>query len=236
MYLKISDLNVSLGGMSILQNVNLHTNKGELVVVVGSNGAGKSTLVRTICGLNKCQSGIIEFEGKQIQNLEPYAVAAAGISRVPEGRQLFPAMTVRENLEIGAYNIRKDKKRVEENIEKVYTMFPVLKQYENRIASTFSGGEQQMLAVGRALMSDPKILLMDEMSLGLAPIVISEIFEKIKELNKSGMSILLIEQNARQALRIADRAYVIENGRNALEGTGQELLNNPQVKEAYLGL
>ena len=172
MYLKISDLNVSLGGMSILQDVNLHTNKGELVVVVGSNGAGKSTLVRTICGLNKCQTGVIEFDGKQIQNLEPYAVAAAGISRVPEGRQLFSAMTVRENLEIGAYSIRRDKKRVEENIEKVYTMFPVLKKYENRIASTFSGGEQQMLAVGRALMCDPKILLMDEMSLGLAPIVI----------------------------------------------------------------
>ena len=236
MYLKISDLDVSLGGMSILQDVNLHTNKGELVVVVGSNGAGKSTLVRTICGLNKCQRGVIEFDGKQIQNLEPYDVAAAGISRVPEGRQLFPAMTVRENLEIGAYSIRRDKKRVEENIEKVYTMFPVLKKYENRIASTFSGGEQQMLAVGRALMCDPKILLMDEMSLGLAPIIINEIFDKIKELNKTGMSILLIEQNARQALRIADRAYVIENGRIALEGTGQELLNNPQVKEAYLGL
>ena len=236
MYLKISDLDVSLGGMSILQDVNLHTNKGELVVVVGSNGAGKSTLVRTICGLNKCQRGVIEFDGKQIQNLEPYDVTKAGISRVPEGRQLFPAMTVRENLEIGAFSIRRDKKRVEENIEKVYTMFPVLKKYENRIASTFSGGEQQMLAVGRALMCDPKILLMDEMSLGLAPIVINEIFEKIKELNKTGMSILLIEQNARQALRIADRAYVIENGRIALEGTGQELLNNPQVKEAYLGL
>ena len=236
MYLKISDLNVSLGGMSILQNVNLHTNKGELVVVVGSNGAGKSTLVRTICGLNKCQTGTIEFDGKTIQNLEPHEITRLGISRVPEGRQLFPAMTVRENLEVGAYTIRKDKKRVEENIEKVYTMFPVLKKYETRIASTFSGGEQQMLAVGRALMCDPKILLMDEMSLGLAPIVIGEIFDKIKELNKAGMSILLIEQNARQALRIADRAYVIENGRIALEGTGQELLNNPQVKEAYLGL
>ena len=236
MFLKISDLNVSLGGMSILHDINLHTEEGELVVVVGSNGAGKSTLVRTICGLNKCQSGKIEFAGREIQNLEPYTVSTAGISRVPEGRQLFPGMTVRENLEIGAYNIRKDKKRVEENIEKVYTMFPVLKKYENRIASTFSGGEQQMLAVGRALMNDPKILLMDEMSLGLAPIVISEIFEKIKELNKAGMSILLIEQNARQALRIADRAYVIENGRIALEGTGQELLNNEQVKEAYLGL
>jgi len=236
MFLKISDLNVSLGGMSILQDVNLHAEEGELVVVVGSNGAGKSTLVRTICGLNKCQSGKIEFADKEIQNLEPFEVASVGISRVPEGRQLFPGMTARENLEIGAYNIRKDKKKVEENIEKIFTMFPVLEKNQNRIASTFSGGEQQMLAVGRALMSEPKILLIDEMSLGLAPIIIGELFDKIKELNQSGMSILLIEQNARQALRIADRAYVIENGHIALEGTGTELLNNEKVKEAYLGL
>lgn len=236
MFLKISDLQVNLGGMTILQDVNLHAEEGELVVVVGSNGAGKSTLVRTICGLNKCQSGKIEFAGMEIQNLEPYKVAAAGISRVPEGRQLFPGMTARENLEIGAYNMRKDKKKVAQNIEKIFTMFPVLEKHQNRIASTFSGGEQQMLAVGRALMSDPKILLIDEMSLGLAPIIIGELFDKIKELNQTGMSILLIEQNARQALRIADRAYVIENGRIALEGTGEELLNNEKVKEAYLGL
>lgn len=236
MFLKISDLNVNLGGMSILQNVNLTAEEGELVVVVGSNGAGKSTLVRTICGLNKCQSGKIEFDGQEIQNMEPFRVSACGISRVPEGRQLFPGMTARENLEIGAYNMRKDKKRVEEDIEKIFAMFPVLKKNQNRIASTFSGGEQQMLAVGRALMSKPRILLIDEMSLGLAPIVISELFGKIQELNKTGMSILLIEQNARQALRIADRAYVLENGKISMEGTGQELLNDDKVKEAYLGL
>lgn len=236
MFLKISDLNVSLGGMSILQDVNLHAEKGELVVVVGSNGAGKSTLVRTICGLNKCTSGQILFQDKQIQNMEPYCLADAGISRVPEGRQLFPGMTARENLEIGAYNIRKDKKKVADSIDKIFSMFPVLEKNQNRIASTFSGGEQQMLAVGRALMSNPQMLLIDEMSLGLAPIVISELFDKIRELNQTGMSIMLIEQNARQALRIADRAYVLENGRITLEGTGQQLLNDPQVKEAYLGL
>lgn len=236
MFLKISDLNVDLGGMRILQNVSLHAGKGELVVVVGSNGAGKSTLVRTVCGLNKCQSGTIEFDGKEIQNMEPYNVASLGVSMVPEGRQLFPGMTARENLEIGAYKNRRNKAHIEENIEKIFTMFPVLKENQDRIASTFSGGEQQMLAIGRALMSDPEILLIDEMSLGLAPIVISELFSKIKDLNKQGMSILLIEQNARQALRIADRAYVLENGKISLEGTGQELLHDEKVKEAYLGL
>lgn len=236
MFLKISDLNVDLGGMRILQNVSLHAGKGELVVVVGSNGAGKSALVRTVCGLNKCQSGTIEFDGKEIQNMEPYNVASLGVSMVPEGRQLFPGMTARENLEIGAYKNRRNKAHIEENIEKIFTMFPVLKENQDRIASTFSGGEQQMLAIGRALMSDPEILLIDEMSLGLAPIVISELFSKIKDLNKQGMSILLIEQNARQALRIADRAYVLENGKISLEGTGQELLHDEKVKEAYLGL
>ena len=236
MFLKISELNVSLGGMHILQDVSLHAGKGELVVVVGSNGAGKSTLVRTVCGLNKCRSGRIEFDGQEIQNVEPYNIAAKGISMVPEGRQLFPGMTARENLEIGAYKNRRNKAHIEENVEKIFTMFPVLKDNQDRIASTFSGGEQQMLAIGRALMSDPELLLIDEMSLGLAPIVISELFDKIKELNKTGMSIMLIEQNARQALRIADRAYVLENGKISLEGTGQELLHNEKVKEAYLGL
>lgn len=236
MLLQITDLNVVLGGLHILQNVNLHVNQGELVVVVGANGAGKSTLLRTISGMNAAESGKIEFMGNNYTNLPAYDVSTKGICMVPEGRQLFPELSARENLLVGAYQYRRDKERVEKGLNRVFELFPVLKKYESRIASTFSGGEQQMISIGRGLMSEPKLLMIDELSLGLAPLIIENLFKVIKELNRQGMSILLIEQNARQALKIADRGYVLESGKVMLEGTGEELLNNAQVKEAYLGL
>lgn len=236
MLLQTSDLDVRLGGLQILQDVNMHINEGELVVVVGANGAGKSTLLRTICGLDHCARGEVIFNGKKIHNGHSYHIATTGLCMVPEGRRLFPELTARENLLMGAYQYRKDKSRVEAGLQWVYEMFPVLKQYENRISSTFSGGEQQMISIGRGLMSEPKLLMIDELSLGLAPLVIESLFDTIKKLNSTGMSILLIEQNARQALKIADRAYVLEAGKISKEGTGEELLNDPAVKEAYLGL
>lgn len=236
MLLKINELNVVLSGLNILQNVSLNVKEGELVVVVGANGAGKSTLLRTVAGLNPAAGGSILFRNENCLGLSPHRIATKGICMVPEGRQLFPELSAKENLLCGAYQFRKDKKRVDEQLEKVYELFPVLKKNEKRIASTFSGGEQQMISLGRGLMSEPKIMMIDEMSLGLAPLVIENLFGIIKQLNASGMSILLIEQNARQALRIADRGYVLESGKIMLEGTGQELLNDEQVKEAYLGL
>lgn len=236
MLMQIDDLNVTLGGLHILHDVSLHVNEGELVVVVGANGAGKSTLLRTVSALNSSTSGTILFEDQEIGHKKPHHIAAEGLCLVPEGRQLFPELSARDNLLIGAYHYHKDKKRVSQNLERVYAMFPVLKKYEGRIASTFSGGEQQMISIGRGLMSEPKLMMIDELSLGLAPLIIQNLFSVIKELNKSGMSILLIEQNARQALRIADRGYVLENGHIVLSGTGEELLNDDNVKEAYLGM
>jgi branched-chain amino acid transport system ATP-binding protein len=236
MLLKISNLSVTLGGLSILRNISLTVTEGELVVVVGANGAGKSTLLRTLNAIYQPVSGSIEFQGVSMVGLHPYDVINRGLCMVPEGRQLFPGLTARENLLLGAYYYRRDKKRVRNNLEKVYALFPILKEHEGRIASTFSGGEQQMISIGRGLMSEPKLMMVDEMSLGLAPLIISNLFEVIKELNKNNISILLVEQNARQALRIADRAYVMENGKIDLEGTGKELLENDHVKVAYLGM
>jgi len=236
MLLQISNLNVVLSGLHILQDVSLNVEEGELVVVVGANGAGKSTLLRSITGLNAVQSGKVVFNGQDCTGLQPHRLATMGVCMVPEGRQLFPELSARENLLCGAYQYRKDKQRVSDGLERVYELFPVLKKNEKRIASTFSGGEQQMISLGRGLMSEPKIMMIDEMSLGLAPLIIENLFGIIKQLNSTGMSILLIEQNARQALKIADRGYVLESGKAMLEGTGQELLDNRQVKEAYLGL
>ncbi len=236
MLLSVENMNVYLSGLHIIQGINFHVNEGELVVIVGANGAGKSTTVRTISGLNPCAAGKVTFNNEDVTNRPSASIAGLGISMVPEGRQLFPELTAKENLLMGAYHYRKNKKMVMEQLEKVYDMFPVLKKYESRIASTFSGGEQQMITIGRGLMSRPKIMMIDELSLGLAPLVIESLFKVIKELNASGMSILLIEQNARQALRIADRGYVMENGVITMEGTGMELLNNEHVKAAYLGL
>lgn len=236
MLLSVENMNVYLSGLHIIQGVNFHVNEGELVVIVGANGAGKSATVRTISGLNPCASGKIIFNNEDVTNQHSADIAGKGISLVPEGRQLFPELTARENLLMGAYHYRKNKSMVLEQLDKVYEMFPVLKKYEGRIASTFSGGEQQMITIGRGLMSRPKIMMIDELSLGLAPLVIDSLFKVIKELNALGMSILLIEQNARQALKIANRGYVMENGVVTMEGTGMELLNNEHVKSAYLGL
>jgi branched-chain amino acid transport system ATP-binding protein len=236
MLLNVHKLNTKLGGLHILQDIDLFVNKGEIVVVVGANGSGKSTLMRSIAGLVKPESGIIEFEGKQIQNIPPYNISAQGISLVPEGRRLFQDMTVLENLQMGAYLYRKDYARVKKNLDWVFELFPVLKKYQNRKSSTFSGGEQQMLSIGRGLMSEPRLLMLDELSLGLAQKIIDMLFKIIKQLNNSGMSILMVEQNVRQALKVADRGYVLENGRIVIEGKGQELLDNRHVQSAYLGL
>ena len=218
MHLKINNLQVTLGGLKIIQNVSLQANEGELVVVVGANGAGKSTLLRSITGMNPIEGGEILFNGVNIAGMQSFKIATMGLCMVPEGRQLFPNSSVRDNLLIGAYPYRKDKERVEKNLKHVYELFPVLKKYESRIAATFSGGEQQMISIARGLMSEPNLMMIDEMSLGLAPMIIANLFEVIKNLNKSGISILLVEQNARQALRIADRAYVMENGQIIIEG------------------
>lgn len=236
MLLNITNLNVNLGGMTILHDINLHLEKGELVVVVGSNGAGKSTLMRTISGLAKPSSGTIEFEGKPIHAKQPHNIAAMGISLVPEGRSLFYDMTVLENLQMGAYLYRKDKERVKKNLRWVYDLFPALENFMNRKSSSLSGGEQQMLTIGRGLMSEPKLLMLDELSLGLAPKVIDMLLKIVKQLNSSGMTILLVEQNVRQALKIADRGYILDNGRISLEGYGEKMLNDDYVKSVYMGL
>jgi branched-chain amino acid transport system ATP-binding protein len=236
MLLKISNLDVILSGLHILRDVSIHVNEGELVVVVGANGAGKSTLLRSIMGMNQVHGGSIVFRDAEIGGALSHTIVSRGLCMVAEGRQLFRELSARENLCLGAYHYRRDKKRVDANLEKVYAMFPVLKEHQGRIASTFSGGEQQMIAIGQGLMSEPALMMIDELSLGLAPMIIESLLKIIRELNRSGISILLIEQNVRQSLQIADRAYVLENGKVFLSGTGKELLNNPVVREAYLGL
>ena len=230
MLLTINNLDITLGGLQILQDVSLHVDEGELVVVVGANGTGKSTLLRSISGMNPIAGGEILFCGEKITGLPSSLIARKGLCMVPEGRQLFPELSARDNLLIGAYPYRKDKARVQKNLDFAYQMF------EDRMANTFSGGEQQMISIARGLMSEPKLMMIDEMSLGLAPMIIADLFKVIKRLNAQGISILLVEQNARQALRIADRAYVMENGRMVMEGSGKELLENEHVKVAYLGM
>ena len=236
MLLTINNLDVTLGGLQILQDVSLHVDEGELVVVVGANGTGKSTLLRSISGMNPIAGGEILFCGEKITGLPSSLIARKGLCMVPEGRQLFPELSARDNLLIGAYPYRKDKARVQKNLDFAYQMFPAIRRYEDRMANTFSGGEQQMISIARGLMSEPKLMMIDEMSLGLAPMIIADLFKVIKRLNAQGISILLVEQNARQALRIADRAYVMENGRMVMEGSGKELLENEHVKVAYLGM
>lgn len=236
MLLTINNLDVTLGGLQILQDVSLHVDEGELVVVVGANGTGKSTLLRSISGMNPIAGGEILFCGEKITGLPSSLIARKGLCMVPEGRQLFPELSARDNLLLGAYPYRKDKARVQKNLDFAYQMFPAIRKYEDRMANTFSGGEQQMISIARGLMSEPKLMMIDEMSLGLAPMIIADLFKVIKRLNAQGISILLVEQNARQALRIADRAYVMENGRMVMEGSGKELLENEHVKVAYLGM
>ncbi len=230
--LKIENLSVSYGGIKALRNISLEVPEGQIVTLIGANGAGKSTTLRSIVGLVKAHEGSIEFNGKNIMNLPTNKIIEQGITLVPEGRRVFPDLTVLENIKIGAY-LRKD--NLDDDIEWVYSIFPRLKERSWQLAGTLSGGEQQMLAVARALMSHPKLLMMDEPSLGLAPLVIRDIFNVIQEINKQGVTILLIEQNANMALKVAHTAYVLETGNITLSGTGAELLENEAVKEAYLG-
>ena len=232
--LKISDLHVNYGGINALRGISLEVPDGEIVTLIGANGAGKSTTLRTITGLVKAASGSVLWNDTELLGKPIDEIFKSGIAMVPEGRRVFSDLTVLENLRIGAY-LRKDTDGIEKDIEWVYSLFPRLKERYWQYAGTLSGGEQQMLAVGRALMSRPKLMMMDEPSLGLAPLVVQDIFGIIKEINRQGVTILLIEQNANMALRIADRGYVLETGRISMTGTGMELLNDESVKAAYLG-
>lgn len=231
---EIKNLDVHYGAIHALKNVSLKVNQGEIVTLIGANGAGKTTTLRTASGLLKVTGGNIFFEGADITSLSPQARVRMGISQVPEGRRIFSEMTVLENLELGAF-LRKDKAGIGKDIERVYSLFPILKDRKKQTAGTLSGGEQQMLAMGRGLMSRPKILFMDEPSMGLAPLLVAEIFDIIKDINSSGTTVLLIEQNANMALQIAHRAYVMETGSIVLEGTGAELMQSDAIKKAYLG-
>lgn len=232
--LEIKNLNVHYGVIHALKDASLVVNKGEIVTLIGANGAGKTTTLRTISGLNKATSGQILLEGKDITNLSAPKRVEMNLSQVPEGRRIFPAMTILENLEMGAY-LRKDKANIKKDMEHVYELFPILGNRKKQTAGTLSGGEQQMLAMGRALMSNPKILLLDEPSMGLAPLLVKEIFGIIKDINSNGTTILLVEQNAKMALSIANRAYVIETGSIVMSGTGEELAKSEEIKKAYLG-
>ena len=233
MMLELQDLHLSYGGIRALKGVSIQVNEGEIVSLIGANGAGKSTTLRAISGLERAQSGKILYNGEDITGKPSKYMVQNGLILVPEGRLIFPDMTVLENLKIGAY-LRNDRD-VEADIQRMYSLFPRLKERAWQMAGTLSGGEQQMLAVGRALMSKPKLLMMDEPSLGLAPLVVKDIFSIIRTIRDSGVTVLLIEQNANAALKIADRGYVLETGRITLEGSGRGLLSNPAVRAAYLG-
>lgn len=230
--LKIKDLVVSYGGIEAVKGISFDVPDGEIVTLIGANGAGKSTTLRTISGLVKPKSGSITFDGEELLGKSTEDIVKRGITLSPEGRHVFPDMTVLENLKVGAYT-RKDK--YNDDIELIYTLFPRLKERHWQLAGTLSGGEQQMLAIGRAMMAKPKLLMLDEPSLGLAPLVVKGIFDIIKELNKQGVTILLVEQNANMALHVANTGYVLETGNISMKGTGKELLQNEAVKEAYLG-
>ena len=231
--LEIKNIDVSYGQIQALHNVSLSIDEGEIVTLIGSNGAGKSTLLLSIFGNPRAHNGTISYKGNDITNIQTYDVSKLGISLVPEGRHIFPKMTVLENILMGAFP--RNNEYEAEDIEKIFSLFPILKERKKQTAGTLSGGEQQMLAIGRALLSKPKLLLLDEPSLGLAPIIVSDIFSIIRNIAKQGTTIFLIEQNAGRALRLADRGYVLVNGTIKLRGTGRELLENPQIKEAYLG-
>ena len=232
--LEIKDLNVFYGAIHALKGISLTVGDGELVSLIGANGAGKTTTLHTISGLLTAASGSITLDGKDLQKVAPNTIISLGLAHVPEGRHVFARMTVEENLRMGAY-IVKDQKKIAENLEKVYHHFPRLKERYRQLAGTLSGGEQQMLATGRALMTDPKIVLMDEPSMGLSPLLVKEIFAIIQELHKSGITILLVEQNAKMALTVADRAYVLETGTISMEGKASDLAADDRVRKAYLG-
>ena len=232
--LKVDDLHVAYGGIEALKGISLEVPEGKIVTLIGANGAVKSTLLRTIMGLEKPTKGKITYNDKEITGLNSQKIVTSGITLVPEGRRVFPNLTVLENLKIGAY-LRNDTEEIEKDIKWIYEMFPRLEERSWQMAGTLSGGEQQMLALGRALMCRPKVIMMDEPSLGLAPLVIKDIFYIIQDINRRGVTILLIEQNANMALKVADLAYVLETGKITMTGSGKELLENPEVKAAYLG-
>ena len=233
--LKISNIDVLHGSFQALWDVSLAVKAGEIVALIGANSSGKSTLLNTISGLLHPAKGSIEFEGKSITTSDPFQIVALGISQVPEGRRIFPDLTVLDNLIIGSYN-RKARSKREQNLKRVYDLFPILKERKNQLAKTLSGGEQQMLALGRGLMSDPKLMLLDEMSLGLAPIVINELYKVLREIRERGITILFVEQNVRRSLEEADRAYIMEAGRVVLSGYVAELREEEEVKKAYFGV
>ena len=236
MMLKVENLNVHYGVIHAIEDVNIEVRDGEIVTLIGANGAGKTTILHTITGLKKATSGSVVFDGTDLLKEQPSKIITHGVAHVPEGRHVFVDMTVRENLEMGAYMFgRKDKDKIAARMDNVFEKFPRLKERQNQLAGTFSGGEQQMLAVGRALMADPKIILMDEPSMGLSPIFVNEIFDIIREVSESGTTVLLVEQNAKKALSIADRAYVLETGSITMDGKAEDLLNDEAVQKAYLG-
>jgi branched-chain amino acid transport system ATP-binding protein len=236
MLLKMREVETYYGSAQALKGISLEIKKGELITILGANGAGKTTLLRTISGLNEPRRGWIEFEGQKIDHLSPDDIVKLGISHCPEGRKLFPQMTVFKNLTLGAYVRRGDQHGITGTMQEVFDLFPVLKERQQQLAGTLSGGEQQMLVIGRALMSKPKLLMLDEPSLGIAPLLVDRIFEVIKDINQRGTTILLVEQNAAIALSIADHGYVMETGEVVLSGEAKQLLSEEKVKQAYLGL
>ena len=232
--LEVKDIEVFYGVIQAIKGISFEVNEGEVIALIGANGAGKTTTLHTITGLLQPKKGSIMFEGKDITKVPAHKIVSLGMAHVPEGRRVFGELTVYENLKMGAYT-RKDKAEIQETLEMVYKRFPRLEERKNQLAGTLSGGEQQMLAMGRALMSHPKIIVMDEPSMGLSPIFVNEIFKIIQDVSKSGTTVLLVEQNAKKALSIADRAYVLEIGKIVLEGDAKELMNNDSIKKAYLG-
>lgn len=233
--LQVDSVDTYYGDLQALFGVSLHIEEKEVISIVGSNGAGKTTTINVISGMLRCSSGKIEFLGKRIDRLPPHRIVEEGIVQIPEGRQLFPKMKVMENLVMGAYT-RQARTRIKENLEMVLELFPILKERKDQPAGSLSGGEQQMLAIGRALMARPKLLMLDEPSLGLAPILVKQVFDTVKSINEFGTTILLVEQNVFNALSISDRGYVLENGRIIMEGEGKEILENEKIKETYLGI
>jgi branched-chain amino acid transport system ATP-binding protein len=232
--LKVTDLNVHYGAIHALKGVSFELEEGEIVTLIGANGAGKSTLLNTISGLLPAKSGNVEYLDEDISNIAPQLIVKKGIVQVPEGRKIFPSMTVMENLEMGAYSVD-DRKQILEKIDEMFQKFPILCTRSKQLGGTLSGGEQQMLAIARGLMANPKLILLDEPSMGLAPVLVEQIFDIIHDINQQGTSVLLVEQNAQMALCIADRAYVLETGNIVLQGDAQEVLKNPKVIDAYLG-
>lgn len=232
--LEVKDLEVYYGVIQAIKGISFHVEEGEVIALIGANGAGKTTTLQTITGMLNAQAGSIQFEGTELTKIPGHKIVSMGMAHVPEGRRVFAQLSVLENLKLGAYT-RKDKTEIEESLKRIYKSFPRLEERKNQLAGTLSGGEQQMLAMGRALMSKPRIVLMDEPSMGLSPIFVEEIFNIIKEISAEGTTVLLVEQNAKKALSIADRAYVLETGKIVLEGDAKDLLNDESIKKAYLG-